>query len=321
MTILRSIIGDSPEMQRVYSLVKQVADTNSTVLVSGASGTGKELVARAIHELSKRRPFVAINCAAISESLIESIMFGHERGSFTGADRMYAGKFEHANGGTLLLDEIGSMKSDLQAKLLRVLQEKEVERIGGKYPIPVDVRVIAASNEPMRQLVADGKFREDLYYRLAVIEIPLPTLAERKQDIPKLVEFLVEKYNKECGRCLQGFSAEAMQILKEYDWPGNVRQLENIVQRSVVIHDGTVQASDLPAEVFSLPIDEGDKNFVGSFKQASESFNRRYITRVLQETEWNQVQAAKRLGMHRNTLANKITELHIREEYEASLQA
>jgi len=319
MPELNGIIGKSSIMRQINDIVHSVADTDSTVLISGASGTGKELVAQNIHRLSGRKAFVAINCAAISADLIESILFGHERGSFTGAYNQQIGKFEQANGGTLFLDEIGSMRLDLQAKLLRVLQEREIERIGGRRTIPVDVRVIAAANEDMLGLVSRGAFREDLYYRISVIPIHLPTLAERRSDIPLLVNHFVQHFNTRFGRNVEGFTDAAMSILKDYDWPGNVRQLENIVERMVVIRrEGMIDEGHLPRELLG----EMDCCLENStLKDATEEFTKRYIIKCLRECYWNKTQAAKRLGIHRNTLMNIIKALSISGIHETEAAA
>src|SRR5499427_7462292 len=230
-----NIVGRSPKMRQIYDLITRVADTNATVLIHGESGVGKELIARAIHQQSQRRPnpFVAVNCAAISEHLVESELFGHERGSFTGAMEMHRGKFELANTGTLFLDEVGSLRLDLQAKLLRVLQEREFERVGGSKTIRTDVRIIAASNQDLRQMVAERTFRDDLFYRLNVVPVHVPPLRERREDIPLLVRHFLAKYNKAFGRQVQGFTPEAVAILTQYHWPGNVRELKNMIERLI----------------------------------------------------------------------------------------
>lgn len=236
---LTGIIGNSAPMQEVYKLIRQVAASNATVLLRGESGTGKELVARAIHRNSSRAkgPFVAVSCAALPETLLESELFGHEKNAFTGATSQKQGRFELAHQGTLFLDEIAEISPAVQVKLLRVLQEREFERVGGTKPIKVDVRLIAATNKDLRQLVERKAFREDLYYRLHVIEIYLPPLRDRREDIPLLVEHFLNRFNQQNGRRLKGATPEAMELLMRYDWPGNVRELENTVERAVVLSD------------------------------------------------------------------------------------
>ena len=250
-----NIVGRSPKMRQIYDLIARVADTNATVLISGESGVGKELIARALHQQSQRRlnPFVAVNCAAISEHLVESELFGHERGAFTGAVEMHRGKFELANTGTLFLDEVGSLRLDLQAKLLRVLQEREFERVGGSKTIRTDVRIVAASNQDLRQMVADRTFRDDLFYRLNVIPVHVPPLRDRREDIPLLVNHFLTKYNKAFGRQVQGFTSEALALLTHYHWPGNVRELENVIERLVVISRHRIlDVEDMPLDLMSV---------------------------------------------------------------------
>src|SRR5712664_606439 len=246
------MVAPPPEMVKIYQLITQIATTPTTVLITGESGTGKELVARAIHQRSDRHghPFVAVNVAAIPETLVESELFGHEKGAFTGAYARRLGKFELAHGGTIFLDEIGSLRLDLQTKLLRVLQQREVERLGGSRAVPVDVRVLAATNVNLRQAVRDRAFREDLYYRLNVVPIHVPPLRERREDIPRLVEHFVRKFARECHRDVRGVSAGALAALTRYDWPGNVRELENVIQRAVVLARApVVHLQDVPLDV------------------------------------------------------------------------
>lgn len=233
------IIGSSSKMQEVFKIVERVANSNATVLIRGESGTGKELIARAIHYNSPRaaKPFIAVSCAALPETLLESELFGYEKGAFTGAVGQKAGRFELAHQGTLFLDEVPEISPPVQVKLLRVLQEREFERVGGTKTIRVDVRLIAATNRDLEQLVAEGHFRPDLYYRLQVIQVFLPPLRERTEDIPLLVQHFVEKYNKENGKCVKGVTDETMDLLMKYRWPGNVRELENVIERGVVLAD------------------------------------------------------------------------------------
>jgi two-component system response regulator AtoC len=311
------IVGRDEHMLEIFDLIGRVADSDATVLITGESGTGKELIARAIHQQSHRaqRPFVAVNCTAIPEQLIESELFGHERGAFTGAVQRRIGKFELAHTGTLFLDEIGSMRLDMQTKLLRALQEREIERVGGERTIKVDVRIVAATNADLRELVKEKAFRDDLYYRLNVIPVYVPPLRARREDIPLLVRYFLDKYNRQFNRHLRGFSLAAMEALQAYDWPGNVRELENIVERLVVIskHD-TVQLRELPLDLQSshTPLIEQLDEQGYDLRKAVQQFEREYIRRVLEKTHWNQTAAARMLGIHRNTLLGKIEQLDLR---------
>ena len=247
-----SLIGDHPKLKEVYRIVTKIAATSSSVLIYGESGTGKELVARAIHDRSPRtaRPFMAINCAAIPETLIESELFGHEKGSFTGASTREIGILEAANGGTVLLDEIGEMNVSMQAKLLRAIQEKEIRRVGGKVNLPLDVRILSATNRDLEQEIRKGTFREDLYYRLNVIRINLPPLRERGSDISTLANFFLARYRDASGIAVEGISKPALKLLMNYTWPGNVRQLESVIERAVLMAEGTIiQPDDLPSEI------------------------------------------------------------------------
>jgi DNA-binding NtrC family response regulator len=311
------IVGRDEKMVEIFELIKRVADSDATVLITGESGTGKELIARAIHQQSQRlqRPFIAVNCTAIPEHLIESELFGHERGAFTGAVQRRIGKFELAHTGTLLLDEIGSMRLDMQTKLLRVLQEREIERVGGERTIKVDVRIVAATNADLRELVKTKDFRDDLYYRLNVIPIYVPPLRARKADIPLLVHYFLDKFNRQFSRGVRGFSPAAMEALEAYDWPGNVRELENIVERLVVIskHE-MIQLRELPLDLQSshTPLVEQLDAEGYDLRKAVQQFEREYIRRVLEKTRWNQTAAARMLGIHRNTLLGKIEQLDLR---------
>ncbi len=307
----RPMIGRHREMIRIYQLVAQLAETLTTVLITGESGTGKELVARAIHHQSPRRtqPFVAVNVAAIPDTLIESELFGHEKGAFTGAVARKLGKFELAQGGTVFLDEIGSLRLDLQAKLLRALQEREIERVGGVRPTPVDVRLLAATNVNLRQAVRLRTFREDLYYRLNVIPIHVPPLRERREDIVLLVEHFIAKISRECHRDVRGISAGALDTLIRYDWPGNVRELENVIHRAVVLaRKPVLQLQDFPLDV-AMPetgarLAEDTGLPLGA---ARDQFERQYVLRVLEQVGWNVSRAARTLGVHRNTVLAKLS--------------
>jgi len=305
------MVGRHPEMVRIYQLIVQLASTPTTVLITGESGTGKELVARAIHARSGRasHPFVAINVAAIPDALVESELFGHEKGAFTGAHAKKLGRFELAQGGTIFLDEIGCLRLDLQAKLLRALQEREIERLGGVRAIPVDVRIVAATNVNLKDAVRTRAFREDLYYRLNVVPIHVPPLRERRDDIGPLAQYFVRKIARECGRDVRGVSAGALEVLTRYDWPGNVRELENVLHRAVVLtRSQVIHLQDVPLDV-AMP-ETGSR--VGEdtgppLRDALEQFERQYILRVLEGVGWNVSHAARRLGVHRNTVLTKLS--------------
>jgi DNA-binding NtrC family response regulator len=304
------LVGQHPEMRRLYRLVAQMARTTTTVLITGESGTGKELIARAIHRQGPRRDkrFVAVNPAALSESLVESELFGHEKGAFTGAWQRKVGRFELAHGGTLFLDEISSLKPELQVKLLRVLQEREIERVGGSHSIRVDVRIIAATNTDLKQAVAAGTFREDLYYRLAVVPLAVPPLRERRDDIPLLVNHFVRRYTQAFGKRLEGLAPDALDALREYPWPGNVRELQNVIERLVGLAEGyTIGLSDLPLDLL-LPDPRGRLREAETLplRQATEEFERQIVLRVLERVRWNRSEAARILGLHRNTLATML---------------
>ncbi len=305
-----ALVGQHPEMQKLYRLIGQVARNTATVLIVGESGTGKEVVARAIHRQGPRRdrPFVAINPAAMPETLLESELFGHEKGAFTGAHQRKTGKFEMAEGGTLFLDEIGTLKPELQIKLLRVLQEREIERVGGSRPIRTDVRIMAATNSDLRRAVASGTFREDLYFRLNVVRIVVPPLRERRDDIPLLVEHFIRRYNHQFSKRIEGLSAEAQAVLHRYAWPGNVRELQNIVERSVALVDGGVIGShDLPVDLFLPDLRDAVRHAeMLPLREATEEFERQIVTRVLERVHWNQSEAARILGLHRNVLKTKL---------------
>jgi DNA-binding NtrC family response regulator len=304
------LVGQHAEMQRLYQVIAHVARTTSTVLITGESGTGKELIAQAIHRQGPRRdkPFVPVNLPALSETLMESEVFGHERGAFTGAYQRKLGKFELANGGTLFLDEIGALKPELQAKLLRVLQEREVERVGGTRTIKVDVRVIAATNVDLKKAVSDQRFREDLYYRLNVLPIHVPPLRERREDVPLLAEHFIRKYNREFKKHVERLAPDALAALERYAWPGNVREFQNVIERLVTLVDGPViESNDLPLE---LALGDNKARTAAadgvSLKKTCEEFERQMVLRVLERVRWNQSEAARLLGLHRNTLKLKL---------------
>jgi len=307
---MENIIGRSPKMLQVFEIIRMVADSNATVLIQGPSGTGKELVARAIHYNSPRRnkPFIKTNCAAIPEGLVESELFGHEKGAFTGAIRRTKGRFELADGGTLLLDEISEMSLHLQAKLLRVLQEKAFEKVGNPETIQVDVRIIATTNRDLKEMVEKGEFREDLYYRLNVVPIYLPPLKERKEDIPLLVEHFIKKYAQENNRPARRISEEALRMLMAYDWPGNVRELENTIERAVVIcREEVIQPQHfLTFPELSFSQGQGDV-WNGETRNLAE-VEKRLILQVLRENNGNRTKSAEILGISVRTLRNKIRE-------------
>jgi formate hydrogenlyase transcriptional activator len=304
------LVGQSPALQAVLDKVRSVAPTDASVLISGETGTGKELIASAIHLASKRRdkPFIKINCAAFPPGLVESELFGHEKGAFTGAVARRSGRFELANGGTIFLDEIGEVPPETQVKLLRVLQEREFDRVGGGSPIKVDIRVLAATNRDLLQLVHEKKFREDLYYRLNVFPIALPPLRERKEDIPLLVNFLVHKFATRIGKRIDAVTEHAMQRLIDYPWPGNVRELENVLERAVILTTGAALA--IGPEL--LPISDEAPSVRREL--TLESVERDHIVSILQETDWvvdGPRGAARILGLHGNTLRNRMKKLGI----------
>jgi DNA-binding NtrC family response regulator len=297
------LIGRTPAMKRIFELIETVAKTESTVLITGESGTGKELVARAIHQKSNRanNPFIVVNCAAIPETLLESELFGHERGSFTGALERRIGKFELADNGTIFLDEIGCMPPAMQAKLLRIIQDGTLERIGGTTPIRVNVRIISASNIDFKHAIVDGEFREDLYHRLNVIPIHLPPLRDRKDDIPMFICHFLEVFSKEMNKPIPRIEKEAMEKLTQYDWPGNVRELQNLAERMVVLAKGNIITTE------DLPLPPTQKRHpLFSLKNMMEEYEKNYIKQVLRETDNNHTQTAKVLGMHRSTLLSKL---------------
>ncbi len=317
-----NLIGTTPVMRQVFETIQKVAETDLTVLVRGESGTGKELVAQAIHNTGSRknRPFVAVNCAAISRELVESELFGHEKGAFTGADSRRIGRFEAASGGTILLDEIGDMPLETQAKVLRVLQERTVERVGGNQPIQVDVRVVAATHHDLEEEVKTGRFREDLYYRLKVVEIELAPLRKRIPDLPALCDRFLEQVAERLKREKKQFSAEAMARLMGYFWPGNVRELRNVIEQAAVLCSGEViEASDLNLAGEALTdggakVQITDLSFKEAKQAAMEHFERTFILSALRENNGNVSHSAQAIGMLRQNLQQKIRELGLRSE-------
>jgi DNA-binding NtrC family response regulator len=304
------LVGEHASMLALRHLVAQVARNPVTVLIVGESGTGKELIARAIHRLSPRHagPFVPVNVAAIADGLLESELFGHERGAFTGANARKLGKFELAQAGTLFLDEIATLRVDLQAKILRVLQEREIERVGGARRMKIDVRVVAATNADVRAAVQAGTLREDLYYRLNVVRIQAPPLRDRREDIPLLVQHLIRRFNRRFGKRLAGISPGALEALQGYSWPGNVRELQNIIERSVALVDGPlIELRDLPLDLMLPDHQAGSAgDTVLPLRHARDQFERQLVLRVLDRVDGNLTQAARLLGLHRNSLAARL---------------
>lgn len=326
--VLSELIGVSPPMRELFALMRKVAPSPTTILLRGESGTGKELVGSAIHRLSGRAssPFVAVNCTAIPETLFESELFGHERGAFTGAVASRPGRFELANGGTLFLDEIGELPGPMQVKLLRVLQERVVMRIGGMKILPVDVRLVAATNADLEKMVEEGSFREDLFYRLNVVPIRLPPLRERPTDIPVLISHFSERFSERLGRSVRAITPDAIKAMVEYSWPGNIRQLENIVERMVLLAEGEeLTLDDLPAEVVEGerdpeagvdtardgPLPSGKLKEI--VKERSQQLERDLISAALGEEDGNVTRAAKRLGISRKGLQMKMKEYGLRD--------
>jgi len=311
------IIGQSEEMERVKKMILKVAGSSSTVMIRGESGVGKERVASAIHKASLRanEVFQAVNCAAINENLLESELFGHEKGSFTGAHTQKKGQFETADQGTLFLDEIGDLNISMQAKILRALQEREIMRVGGTRPIKVDVRVIAATNRDLEAMVKDGRFREDLYYRLNIIPIVIPPLRNRRDDIAPLVDFFIAKHSAGANRQIQGVTASARNLIMSYSWPGNVRQLESAIERAILLCEGEeIGVEDLPVEIRQ----EGTSTAAFNFKLPPEGISfdeveRSLITQAMEQTNWNITRAAKLLGLSFRTLQYRLEKFGIKK--------
>lgn len=308
----QNIIGKSKVMKEIFDLIQVVADARSTVLITGASGTGKELVARAIHYTSNRRsgPFIKLNCAALPENLVEAELFGYDKGAFTDAKKTNRGRFELSDGGTLLLDEISEMPMNLQSKLLRVIQEREFERIGSSNTISVDVRLIATTNRNLKEYISDGRFREDLFYRLNVIPVHICPLAERKEDIPLLVSHFIEKYNRENDRQIRNIDDSTLGLLMKYHWPGNVRELENLIERAVVIgKNNTLLVDDFPADLALGPISDNMPSL--SVPMKLEEGSKYLILKTLEKFNGNKTRAADALGITTRTIRNKLAEYRI----------
>lgn len=322
-----SLIGESPPMQEVYQLLERILNTMTTVLITGESGTGKELVARAIHAQGARAhgPFIAVNCAAIPETLLEAELFGYERGAFTGAMQRKPGRFELASGGTLFLDEIGEMSLTLQAKLLRVLQEKKIERLGGTGTITVDTRIVAATNRDLGRCIAEGKFRDDLFYRLNVYPIPLPSLRERREDIVPLALHFLRQYGRQLAREKISLSEEARRLLTQYEWPGNIRELENAIERAVILcRDNVISSQELPISLRKHPNSfeaktEGGRFPVGSLSLAE--IERRCILQALEQAHYNRLQASRLLGLSRTQLRTRMRKYGLEVEPTATVNS
>ena len=310
------IVGTSPAMRAIVEVVHRVAKLSATVLILGESGTGKELLARLIHRESERPdgPFVAVNLAAIPRDLVESLLFGHEKGAFPGAIRQQIGKFELAAGGTLFLDEIGDLRLDLQAKLLRAVQEGEIERLGSARPVRTDFRLIAATNIDLDKAVQEGRFREDLYYRLNVIPLKVPPLRERADDVPELARFFLRRYSSRFRKQVTGIAESTLRTLQSHWWPGNIRELENMIERIVAITDKEwITDEDLPFDFVFAQLDREPREDVSLFEQATRAFERNFILRALEKNGWNVTGTARYLGLPLSTLKFKMERLDVRE--------
>ena len=300
---LETLIGKTQKMQEIYDVISAASQTDTTVLIQGETGTGKELVVQVLHSKSQRweKPFIVVNCASLPETLLQSELFGHEKGAFTGAIRQKPGKFELAHTGTIFLDEIGELSPMTQLALLRVLQERKFERVGGEKTLEVDVRVIAATNRNLEEDVAQKRFREDLYYRLSVITIDLPPLRERKEDIPLLSADFLRRFSKKIGKDINDFSKEALELMMQYNWPGNIRELENVIERAVVFcKDDTISIGDLPSKLLREAESVANEQFT------LQEVERELIFKTLTNCRWNKHQTAKKLGIDRGTLYGKI---------------
>ena len=324
---LKEIIGSSGKMMEVFEIIKKVTGTDVTVLIEGESGTGKELVARAIHYNSGRGkgPFIKVNCAAIPEGILESELFGHEKGSFTDAASRKTGRFEAADKGTIFLDEIGDMSLAMQAKILRVLQEKEFERVGSSQGVKVDVRIIAATNKDLFRAVKEEQFREDLFYRINVVSINLPPLREKREDIPLLFEHFMHKFNKKFNKSIEHISLEAMELLMKYPWPGNVRELENALQRAIILTEGKIITNkDLPFYIqfldseIKLETESADfsKSLIEIVKDITDEVEKQIILKALKKTNWNRSETASLLKISRKSLFNKMKRCNLIQEEE-----
>ncbi len=311
------VTGTSAPMRAVVALVQKVAPLDTTVLITGESGTGKEMLARRIHAESDRRkgPFIAVNLAAIPSDLVESTLFGHERGAFTGAVRQQLGKFELANGGTLFLDEIGDLRLDLQAKLLRAIQENEIERVGGRHPLRVDFRLVVATNADLAQAVRTGRFREDLFYRINVIPVRLPPLRDRMEDLAQLIDVFVRRYALRFRKAVRGIDPAALGVLQRYKWPGNIRELQNLAERMVAVCDkNEITEADLPLEVQLAALDAREADPADSLlDQAVAAFERSYLLKALEKEEWNVAATARQLRLPLSTIKHRMARLGLND--------
>ena len=310
------IVGSSRKIREIVDLVHRVAKLSATVLILGESGTGKELLARLIHResIDPSSPFVPVNLAAIPKELVESTLFGHEKGSFTGAFRQQLGKFELASGGTLFLDEVGDLRIELQAKLLRAIQESEIERVGGTHPIRTDFRLIAATNVDLDKAIKDGTFREDLFYRLNVIPIRMPALRDRIEDLPDLARFFIRRYNQKFRKNIQGIAESTLEILSAYWWPGNIRELQNVIERVVAVTDKDwITDEDLPYELHVAQLDAEGPSTENLLERALNTFERNFIIRALEKSNWNVTATAKSLGIPLSTMKFKMDKLGVRK--------
>jgi len=310
-----NIIGKNKKMQELFELIRDIAKTNSTVLIRGESGTGKELIANAIHFNSDRieRPFVKVNCAVLAENLLESELFGHVKGAFTGAIKDKIGRFELAHGGTIFLDEIGDISPNMQLKLLRVLQEGEFERVGGNETKKVDVRILAATNRNLEEAMKSGNFRQDLYWRLNVIPLDVPPLRERKDDVPLLVAYFLEKFSADFKKKIEAVDDDAMHYLQTYDWPGNIRELENLMERAIVLNKtGILTVKDFPISVSRAETDEEINIQVNNdLTEVVDNFEKKIILKALRENNFNKLRTAEKLGIHRSTFMSKLKKYEI----------
>ena len=308
-----SVVGDTPQMHQIFEIVESIADTRATVLITGESGTGKSLIARAIHRASSRRdkPFVEVACGALPENLLESELFGHVAGAFTGATGNKEGKFKQADGGTIFLDEIGTASPNMQVKLLRVLQELQFEQVGGMQTFSVDTRIILATNEDLEVAVREGRFRQDLWYRINVINLELPSLSQRSGDIPSLADHFLQEVCANTGKDFDGFDSGAINALQSYNWPGNVRELQNVIERAVLLGKGPrVTIADLPAHITTgVPVATVAASTKQTLKEALEAPERQIILQVLRENNWNRNLTADQLGINRTTLYKKMKKL------------
>ncbi len=312
---LENIIGRSTPMQEVFDTIRQVANSRATVLIQGESGTGKELVAKAIHQLSPRNngPFVAVHCAALSQNLLESELFGHEKGAFTGAMERRVGRFEKGDGGSLFLDEISEIDASVQVKILRALEERQIERVGGDTPVDVDTRLIAATNRDLKEMVDEGDFREDLFYRLYVVVITLPPLRERQDDTLLLLNHYLAVFNEENSKQIEGFSPAAYEMLAGYDWPGNIRELRNLIERMVVLAHGKVlDVKDIPVQIRETAV--GVREVRADADLTVDEMEKRMIVQALEKTGGNRTRAAEKLGISRRTLHRKLNEYGLGKE-------